>query len=76
MSAKVAEDKEEFVDAMCMLVRTCGMPFVKETASEEYRNFEPLCNVIRVLGSQLLQKNKDVQLAAGQMLVAVSASSK
>jgi hypothetical protein len=71
VSAKVAEDKEEFVEAMCMLLGTCGIPFVKETASEEYRNFEPLCQVIRVLGRQLLQKNRKVQLAACQMLVAV-----
>ena len=56
-----------------MLLGTCGMPFVKETASEEYRNFEPLCQVIRVLGRQLLQRNRNVQLAASQMLVAVGA---
>ena len=53
------------------MLETFGVPFVKETASEEYRNFEPLCDMVRALGKELLSPSRAVQLAAGSMLVKV-----
>jgi len=75
VAARVEDGLENFVDPLCMLLGACSVPFVKETASEEYRSFEALCAIVRTLGLQLLSRDRRVQLAAGSMLVQYAAAS-
>ena len=72
--ARVAEGKEEFVEPLVEMLRICSIPFIREIASEEYRNFSALCETIEVLGKLLMCPDKRVVLAAGNVLAAYAGS--
>jgi len=74
MGSLVAEGKEEFVEPLVETLRICSIPFVKEIASEEYRNFAALCDTIETLGSLLMCSDKSVVLAAGEVLATYAGS--
>jgi hypothetical protein len=68
LASIVESGREEFVDPLCEVLEVCAMPFVKEIASEEYRNFGALCDTLAALGRLLLSPNRTVALAAGAAL--------
>jgi hypothetical protein len=68
MGTLVAEGKEAFVEPLVEMLNICGIPFIKEIASEEYRNFAPLCDTIANTGKLLVCPDKRVVLAAGEVL--------
>jgi hypothetical protein len=74
MGERVAEGKQEFVEPLVETLRICSIPFVKEIASEEYRNFSALCDTIATLGKLLVCPEKRVVLVAGEVLATFAGS--
>jgi hypothetical protein len=74
LGSMISEGKQEFVEPLVEMLRICSIPFVKEIASEEYRNFSALCDTIEMLGKLLLCSDKRVVLAAGEVLATYASS--
>ena len=74
MGSRVAEGKEDFVEPLVEMLRICSIPFIREIASEEYRNFSALCETIESLGKLLMCRDKRVVLAAGNVLATYAGS--
>ena len=69
VSALISEGVLGFVPPTCEILRVSCQQFVKETASEEYRNFSHICETIMLIGRFLGSPDLGLQIAAGQMLV-------
>ena len=74
MRTLVQDGKEMFVEPLVEMLQICSIPFVKEIASEEYRNFSPLCDTIEELGKLLACTDKRIVLAAGEVLATYAGS--
>ena len=69
VSALISDGVDGFIGATCQILKVCCLSFVKETASEEYRNFSNLCETITLIGNFLGSSDLSLQTAAGEMLV-------
>ena len=69
VSALLSEGFNDFIGPTCQILKVCCQPFVKETASEEYRNFSHLCETVMLIGRFLGSSDLGLQNAAGEMLV-------
>eukprot|EP00294_Goniomonas_avonlea_P000699 CAMPEP_0114555898 /NCGR_PEP_ID=MMETSP0114-20121206/8994_1 /TAXON_ID=31324 /ORGANISM="Goniomonas sp, Strain m" /LENGTH=904 /DNA_ID=CAMNT_0001741053 /DNA_START=109 /DNA_END=2820 /DNA_ORIENTATION=+ len=71
----ITNGHEQFVDPMCKLLQTCTIPFIKEYASDEYRNFPMICKTIAAIVNVLHVPNPEVHSAAAEMLTLYASSS-
>eukprot|EP00960_Hanusia_phi_P029538 748008-Hanusia_phi.AAC.5 len=62
----------EFVEPLCGLLDICSKPFVKQIASEEYRNFDSLSEIVQTICSFISSRIPEVQLSAAAAMVAYS----
>jgi hypothetical protein len=69
VSTLISEGFDEFVGPVCQILKVSCFPFIKETASEEYRNFSHLSETIMLIGRFLGSTDVGLQNGAGEMLV-------
>ena len=72
VGGRVDQGMTGFVEPLCDLLNICSKPFVKQIASEEYRNFDSLSEIVQLICSFISSKISEIQLSAAAAMIAYS----
>jgi hypothetical protein len=63
----LTDGRAEFEIPLCAVIRHCGLPFIKSSATEADRKLSTLRDTVRAVASMLMYSNDRVQIAAAEV---------